>query len=212
MLIASTMADRYINQKNQTGNNGNQQADDGGGGGSLGVQGHGKDAIYIAAEQDSMEKCNAAIKAGANIDYLCSRSYMDKDGKDCGKGFSSLHVACIRGSLPFVTRLLESNANVDINAENGRTPLYVASWKGHHPVVEALLQHGAAADYMANNGETPLSVTLSKGKLDVVKLLRYFTEPTSEHSVTMANLLLKEMVVYLDFLSIIELFEMLGSN
>ena len=82
----------------------------------------------------------------------------------------------------------------------------------YHPVVEALLQHGAAADYLANNGETPLSFALSKGKLDVVDLLRYFTEPTSEHSVTMAILLLKEMVVYLDFLSIIELFEMLGSN
>ena len=58
-----------------------------------------------------MEKCNAAIEAGANIDYLCSRSYIDKDGKDCGKGFSSLHVACIRGCLPFVTRLLEMNAS-----------------------------------------------------------------------------------------------------
>ena len=134
------MADQYSNQIFQTGNNGNQLADNGHGGedGWSVVQGCNKDAIYIAAEEDSMEKFNAAIEAGANIDYQCSRSYIDKDGKDCGKGFSSLHVACIRGSLPFVTRLLELNASVDINAENGKTPLYAASWKGHHPVVEAL--------------------------------------------------------------------------
>ena len=78
--------------------------------------------------------------------------------------------------------------------------------------MEALLQHGAAADYIANNGETPLSVALSQGKHGVVDLLRYFTEPTSEHSVTMAILMLQEMALYLDFLSILDLFEMLGSN
>ena len=61
--------------------------------------------------------------------------------------------------MPFVTRLLELNANVDINAEKRKTPLYVAYEKGHHRVVEALLQHGAAVDHMAN-GETPLSVAL----------------------------------------------------
>ena len=129
------MSRRYINQKSQSGHGGNQQADNNGGGDD-------KDALYIAAEEDSMEKCNAAIEAGANIDYLYSRSYIDKDGKDCGKGFSSLHVASIRGYLPFANRLLELNANVDINADGGATSLFVASYNGHHPVVEALLQHG----------------------------------------------------------------------
>ena len=58
------MDDRYINQKNQTGSKGNQQADDGGDGGGegwLGVQGYDKNALYIAVEEESMEKCNAAI-------------------------------------------------------------------------------------------------------------------------------------------------------
>ena len=109
--------------------------------------------------------------------------------------------------------LLQHGAAVDkARTTDGATPLIVASENGHHLVVEALLQHGAAADYMANNGETPLSVALSKGKHDVVDLLRYFTEPTSEHSVTMAILMLNDIAVYLDFLSIIDLFEMLGSN
>ena len=153
------MSRRYINQKSQSGYGGNQQADNNGGGGErwLGVQGYDKDALYIAAEEDSMEKCNAAIEAGANIDYLSSRSYIDKDGTDCGKDFSSLHVACIRGYLPFVNRLLELNANVDINTEKGRTPIYGASEKGHLPVVEALLQHGAAVDKArTTDGVTPL--------------------------------------------------------
>ena len=121
------MADQYSNQIFQTGNNGNQLADHGHGGedGWSVMQGCDKDAIYIAAEEDSMEKCNAAIEAGANIDYLCSRSYIDKDGTDCGKGLSSLHVACIRGSLPFVTRLLELNASADIEAEKGYIQLGV---------------------------------------------------------------------------------------
>ena len=73
----------------------------------------------------------------------------------------------------------------------------------------ALLKHGAAADFMTNYGETPLSIALSKRNRDVVKLLRYFTEPTSEHSVSMAMPMLKELVVYhhLECLSIIELFQ-----
>ena len=98
--------------------------------------------------------------------------------------------------------------------DNGATPLYVASEKGHRAVVEALLQHEAASEHIANNGETPLSVALSKGNLDVVKLLRCFTEPTSEHSVTMAMLMLKDLVVYhhLECLSIIELFQLMNEK
>ena len=75
--------------------------------------------------------------------------------------------------------------------------------------MEALLQHGAAADYIANNGGTPLSIASSKGNLDVVKLLRYFTEPTSEHSVTMAMLLLKDVYHHLECVSIIEPFQLM---
>jgi hypothetical protein len=88
----------------------------------------------------------------------------------------------------------------------------VASYNGHHPVVETLLQHGAAADKAMTGGRTPLSIASSQGYHDVVKLLRYFTKPSSEHSVTMAMLMLEELVVYhhLECLSIIDFFQMMG--
>ena len=75
--------------------------------------------------------------------------------------------------------------------------------------MEAPLQRGAFADHIANNGETSLSVALTFGKHDVVDLLRSFTIPTSEDSVTMVILMLKEKVIYLDFSSVIEILEML---
>ena len=96
--------------------------------------------------------------------------------------------------------------------DNGATPLFMASQNGHHLVVEALLQHGAAVDKATTDyGTTPLSIASSNGKLYVVKLLRYFTKPTSEHSVTIAMLMLKELVVYhhLECLSIIDFFQMI---
>ena len=100
---------------------------------------------------------------------------------------------------------------VGLLTTDGTTPLFAASQEGHHPVVEALLQHGAAADHRTIHGRTPLSIASSQGYHDVVKLLRYFTKPSSEHSVSMAMLMLQKLVVYhhLECLSIIELFEML---
>ena len=111
--------------------------------------------------------------------------------------------------------LLRHGAAADkARTTDGQTPLIIASMNGHHPVVEALLQHGAAADYLAKNGTTPLSIASSKRNHDVVKLLRYFTKPTSEHSVTMAMLMLEKLVVYhhLECLSIIELFQMMNEK
>ena len=66
-----TMAHQYINQDFQSGNSGNQLALLSNHhlglnyrGGWLGMQGYfDEDAIYIAAEEDSMEKCNAARNA-----------------------------------------------------------------------------------------------------------------------------------------------------
>ncbi len=80
--------------------------------------------------------------------------------------------------------------------------------------MEALLKHGAAVEHMVMNRQTPLSIASSNGKLDVAELMRYFTEPTLERSVTMAMLMLKELVVYhhLECLSIIELFQMMNEK
>lgn len=59
--------------------------------------------------------------------------------------------------------------------------------------MQAPLQHRAFADHIANNGETSLSVALACRKHDVFELLRYFTKPTLEHSVTMAIVMRKEI-------------------
>ena len=76
------------------------------------------ESLYAATEEDDLPKLNEAIDAGADTEYKSPKKLRDKKGDWIGLGekSTSLHVACLRGFMPIVLRLLEINARV--NAKN----------------------------------------------------------------------------------------------
>ena len=73
--------------------------------------------LFTAAEEDNLPKLNEAIDAGADTEYKSPKELRGKKGNLMRNRYStSLHVACLRGFMPTVLRLLEINARV--NATN----------------------------------------------------------------------------------------------
>ena len=78
-------------------------------------------SLYKAAEEGNLTKLNEAIDAGADKDYQSPeelKSPAEKGGNFYIWGIknTSLHVACLRGFIPLVRRLLDINA--EVNATN----------------------------------------------------------------------------------------------
>jgi ankyrin repeat protein len=68
-----------------------------------------------------------------------------------------------------VEAILERNADVDIQDENGSTALMAASIKGPVEIVEALLERGAKGDTPDENGNTALMYAINKGHYQIAQ-------------------------------------------
>jgi ankyrin repeat protein len=55
-------------------------------------------------------------------------------------------MAAAAGHTPIVKKLLENNANVNIQNNQGNTPLHQATWRNHPEIVKMLLNAGARVD------------------------------------------------------------------
>ncbi len=77
------------------------------------------ESLYAATEEDNLPKLNEAIDAGADPEYKSPTNLIDKKGNTIwmSKNNTSLHVACLRGFMPIVLRLLEINARVNATTE-----------------------------------------------------------------------------------------------
>ena len=77
------------------------------------------ESLYAATEEDNLPKLNEAIDAGADTEYKSPTNLIDKKGNTIWLGDigTSLHVACLRGFMPIVLRLLEINARVNATDE-----------------------------------------------------------------------------------------------
>lgn len=90
-------------------------------------------------------------------------------------GETALSLAAYQGKLPFVTRLVEAGADVNLY---GWPPLIYAAFKGHAQVVDYLLQKGAEINATTRNGSTALLFAARFGHLEVVEiLLRHHADP-----------------------------------
>ena len=78
------------------------------------------ESLYTAVEEDDLPKLTEAIDAGADTEYKSPKLLSDIVGRTYfwrNEKSTSLHVACHRGFMPIVQRLLEIDARV--NATNG---------------------------------------------------------------------------------------------
>ncbi|KAJ5098151.1 hypothetical protein N7532_005152 [Penicillium argentinense] len=66
------------------------------------------------------------------------------------------HAACQRGHLRTVELLLESGAEINLNAECGSSPIFIASFNGYLEIVNLLIAKGADAKIFGIDGSSPL--------------------------------------------------------
>lgn len=83
-------------------------------------------------------------------------------------GETALSLAAYKGLLPFVKRLVEAGADVNLY---GWSPLVYAAFSGRTAVVEYLLGKGAEVNATTPNGLTALLFAARFGHLEVVELL-----------------------------------------
>jgi ankyrin repeat protein len=67
--------------------------------------------------------------------------------------------------------LLEANAYVDIQDNNGETALHNAAWQGQVQIVEILLKANAYVDKQDKRGKTALHYAADNGKYKAMEML-----------------------------------------
>jgi ankyrin repeat protein len=76
------------------------------------------------------------------------------DGKEDEHDRTALMFAARQGQIAIVQLLLEHNAGVDLQTNNGRTALMFAARQGHIPIVQLLLEHNADINLKCNKCNT----------------------------------------------------------
>ncbi len=120
---------------------------------------YGSDELVSASGAGDVEKVEALIKDGADINFKNQN------------GFSPLIWATIFGKKEVVALLLENGANVDIQDMGGNTPLMLASSNGDIAIMNLLLDKHANIDIADIKGFTPFINSARAGKVESLKLL-----------------------------------------
>lgn len=90
------------------------------------------------------------------------------------KGETQLHIACIKGDISAVEKLLSSNHPTNIRDNYGWSPLHEAANHGYVDIAELLLKHGANVNDPGGTfckGVTPLHDAAYCGHFSIMQLL-----------------------------------------
>ena len=79
------------------------------------------------------------------VQYLIEKQHVDIDTKGL-YGWTPLHYACRKGSIPIVQYLISKGANIESKDYQGHTPLYIASFYHNKEIVDLLISKGANPD------------------------------------------------------------------
>jgi ankyrin repeat protein len=124
----------------------------------------GVSALAIACEQGNLQMAQLLLDQGANPDYL-------------GATACPLQVAAGRGDAHLVELLLQHDAVVHVQDEDGCSPLIDAAAGGHLEVVEILLEAGADGRHKNLQGKRAIFYAAERGHVDVVGLLAPLSTP-----------------------------------
>jgi len=120
------------------------------------VDATGNTLLMQSVQRDNMDLFDFLLKRRARLNTR------NRNGE------TALSLAAYQGKLPFVTRLVEAGADVNLY---GWPPLIYAAFNGHAAVVDYLLKKGAEINATTANGSTALLFAARFGHLEVVELL-----------------------------------------
>ncbi len=112
-----------------------------------------------------------AVQSG-DLDAVNSALGEDVDSPSTFEGYTPLHIAIVKGSLPLIARLLEAGADVRRRADGGMFALGIAIVHGHDDaVLDALAAAGAELDATNDDGFGALHAACEVGRVDAIEWL-----------------------------------------
>ncbi|MEO6580340.1 MAG: serine hydrolase, partial [Sphingomicrobium sp.] len=123
----------------------------------------GQDALWDAASDGDAAAAKAAIRAGANVNALDTRSSRN--------GRFPLNWAAFNDHADTVLLLLRSGARIDAQNLSGFTALHHAAERGSLKAAQALIDAGANRSLRNANGETAAEVATRNGHADIAAML-----------------------------------------
>jgi ankyrin repeat protein len=115
----------------------------------------------------------------ACVEALASQSHQEVN--------RALLVAALTGRKDIVKVLLDSGAEVDTRADDGRTPLMLAAAKGDADLVAALLAVGAEPTLVDKSGATAAALAAAKGYNDLANRLQQSPAPAPAPAASTAS-------------------------
>ena len=122
--------------------------------------------------QEELAKLLVEAIAAKNIDKATELIPQIRNLDQIVGNNTALTLACEKGLLPIVNRLLDNGASLDFQVRNGTNALMVACCnKARLNIVKLLLDRGAHIDLQSKNGRTPLLLSLAYHSDNIAKLL-----------------------------------------
>jgi TonB family protein len=136
-------------------------------------------ALLTAAAQDFDERLHREVlgKDFANVQRLLGNPGIDIDGHD-RRGWTPLMYAA-RGDRPeLVTLLLEAEAQLSLQNNDGETALIVAVKRGRVEGTRRLLMAGARLDLLDREGRTALDWAVDRKRTYLAQIIRIASQPS----------------------------------
>jgi ankyrin repeat protein len=117
--------------------------------------------LMLAAINNQLELAQVLIERGADINR---------------KGWTPLHYAATRGHREMMRLLLDHDAYIDSESDNGTTPLMMAAYYASPLAVKLLLEAGADPTLINQGNASALDLALTADRQQSAFYLRAFTE------------------------------------
>ena len=121
----------------------------------------GETPLMLAAINNQIELAKVLIQRGADVNK---------------PGWTPLHYAATRGHRDMMRLLLEHDAYIDAESDNGTTPLMMAAFFAPPLAVKLLLEEGADPTLVNNANASALDMALTKDRQQSAFYIRAFTE------------------------------------
>ena len=121
----------------------------------------GETPLMMAAINNQLELAQKLIERGADVNR---------------KGWTPLHYAATRGHREMMRLLLDNDAYIDSESDNGTTPLMVAAYAGTPLAVKLLLEAGADPTLVNQGNASALDLALTADRQQSAFYIRVFTE------------------------------------